>query len=64
MKLPELVLYAAIAATTAGMMLVVAGVMATGLFLPGVVVIGLGMIGVAVAAALALVAGRQPPVRD
>lgn len=64
MNLPERVLYAAIAATVAGMMLVVAGVIATGLFLPGVVVIGLGMIGVGVAAVLAMVSGRRPPVRD
>ena len=38
----ELVSYAAIATCVVGMMLVVAGVVATGLFLPGVVVTVLG----------------------
>lgn len=37
-----------------GMMLVIGGVVTSGLFLPGVVLIGLGLIGFVVAAALTL----------
>jgi hypothetical protein len=45
-------LYGAIAVTTVGMMLVVGGVIAAGLFLPGVVLIGIGMVAFAAAAVL------------
>jgi hypothetical protein len=45
----------ALVVTIIGMMLVVAGVVATGFFLPGVVVVGLGMLGFAAAALAAAV---------
>ena len=48
----DLVLHAALALTVVGMMLVVAGVLAAGLFLPGAVLIGIGLAGFAAAAVL------------
>jgi hypothetical protein len=42
------------------MMLVVAGVISTGFFLPGVVLIGIGMVGFAAAAVLDAVPGAPP----
>lgn len=62
MNLPGLVLLAGLAATVAGMMLVVAGVIATGLFLPGVVLIGLGMLGFAAAAVLGAVGQKSSAI--
>jgi hypothetical protein len=44
MSAAALVVYAAIATSVIGMMLVVAGVVATGFFLPGVILIGIGML--------------------
>jgi hypothetical protein len=49
---PRVVLLAALAMTTIGMMLVIGGILATGLFLPGVVLIGLGIATFAAAAVL------------
>lgn len=52
----------ALGATTlliAGMMLVIAGVLTTGLFLPGVVLIGLGLLGCAAAAMLTVLPPRR-----
>lgn len=54
----DLVLHAALALTVVGMMLVVAGVLAAGLFLPGAVLIGIGLAGFAAAAVLHA-AGRR-----
>lgn len=58
MSPPGLVLHAALAVTVVGMMFVVAGVIATGLFLAGAVLIGLGMFGFAAAAVLDAVGGH------
>jgi hypothetical protein len=52
------VLLAAIALTTVGMLLVIGGILITGLFLPGAVLIGLGMAAFAAAAVLE-VTGRD-----
>jgi hypothetical protein len=48
--------HGAIAVSVVGMMLVVAGVIAEGFFLPGVVLIVIGMIGFAAAAVLHAIA--------
>jgi hypothetical protein len=56
-----LVLHAAIVITTLGMMLVVAGVVTTGLFLPGVLLIGFGLLVFAVAAVLSALAPAAAP---
>ncbi|CAN5719253.1 hypothetical protein BH23GEM10_BH23GEM10_18040 [soil metagenome] len=48
----ELVATSAVAACVVGMMLVIGGVIASGLFLPGVVVIGLGLVVFGAAAVL------------
>jgi hypothetical protein len=55
-----LALHAAIVITTLGMMLVVAGVITTGLFLPGVLLIGIGLLVFAVAAVLSALAPVTP----
>jgi hypothetical protein len=52
---------AATALCVVGMMLVIGGVLVTGLFLPGVGLIGLGGVAFAVAAVLATV---RPPASD
>jgi hypothetical protein len=49
-----LAVYAGIALTVFGMMLVIAGTLATGLFLPGIVLLGAGMVAFAVAGVLPL----------
>jgi hypothetical protein len=49
---PPLAVLAAIAVTVIGMMLVIGGVLVTGLFLPGAVLIGVGLVGFAAAAIL------------
>jgi hypothetical protein len=54
------VIYGAVVLTGIGMMLVVAGVVATGFFLPGVVLIAVGMAAFAAGAALAAFAPRTP----
>jgi hypothetical protein len=46
--------YVGVALTVLGMMLVIAGTLAAGLFLPGVVVVGAGMIAFAAAGLLPL----------
>jgi hypothetical protein len=56
---PDAALLAATAASVAGMMLVVAGVVVSGLFLAGPVLLGLGMLGYAAAAVLHARAGSQ-----
>jgi hypothetical protein len=48
----RLAVLAAILLTVLGMMLVIGGVLMTGLFLPGVVLIGIGLLAFAVAAVL------------
>jgi hypothetical protein len=53
--------YAGIGLTVLGMMLVIAGTIATGLFLPGVVLLGAGMIAFAVAAVLPLLQRAPRP---
>lgn len=52
MSRAEWVLNAALAVAIVGMMLVIAGVLAPGLFLPGVVLLALGLLGFAVAGVL------------
>lgn len=54
----QLATVAAAAVCTVGMVLVVAGVLSSGLFLPGVVLIVIAAIGFAVASGLALLAQR------
>ncbi|HSJ25578.1 MAG TPA: hypothetical protein VK929_12965 [Longimicrobiales bacterium] len=56
------VIYAAIVVTGIGMMLVVAGVVATGFFLPGVILIGVGVLGFAAGAILHAVRPTRPGV--
>jgi predicted tellurium resistance membrane protein TerC len=57
-----LVAYAAVVLSVIGMMLVVAGVVATGFFLPGVVVVTLGLAALAVGGVLQAVAARSAAV--
>lgn len=52
MAISRLVVYGAVALSIIGMMLVVAGVVATGFFMPGVVLIGVGIVGFAAGALL------------
>jgi hypothetical protein len=54
------VIYGAVVLTGIGMMLVVAGAVATGFFLPGVVLIAAGMAAFAAGALLAAFAPRAP----
>jgi hypothetical protein len=51
----DVIAVGALVVTIIGMMLVVAGVVATGFFLPGVVAVGAGMLGFAAAAIAAAV---------
>jgi hypothetical protein len=60
MRRGEMLVLAAVATSVLGMMLVVAGVISTGFFLPGVVLIGIGMVGFAAAAVLDAVPGAPP----
>jgi hypothetical protein len=55
---------AAIVLMVTGMMLVIGGVLVTGLFLPGVVVIGLGLLAGAAAAVLVARAGGLSAAAD
>jgi hypothetical protein len=52
MTAPAAALLAATAASVVGMMLVIGGVLAAGLFLPGVALIGASLVGFAAAAVL------------
>lgn len=52
-----LVVAAAVTLTVIGMMLVIGGVLATGLFMPGAVLIAIGMVGFAAAGVLQVVVG-------
>jgi hypothetical protein len=54
----ELLALAALGVSVIGMMFVVAGVISTGFFLPGAVLIGIGMIGFAASAVLAALSSR------
>jgi hypothetical protein len=63
-RIPRIAVLAAIVLMVVGMMLVIGGVLVTGLFLPGVVLIGLGMLGFAVAAVLASRGGAPSAVDD
>jgi predicted tellurium resistance membrane protein TerC len=59
MHAAALVAYAAVVLSVIGMMLVVAGVVATGFFLPGVVVVTLGLAALVVGGVLQAVAARS-----
>lgn len=61
MSRPAVAALAALVASVLGMMLVVAGVIATGLFLPGVVLIALGLAGFAAAGVLEVLAAPPQP---
>jgi hypothetical protein len=60
MKLGHYAVDAALALSVAGMMLVIGGVLTSGLFLPGVVLIALGLIGFVVVAVLSARAADAP----
>lgn len=57
----EMVLYSGILLCGLGMMLVIAGVIAAGWFLPGVVLILIGMIACAAAGVMAVLPRRAAP---
>jgi hypothetical protein len=52
--MPSLAAYAGVMLTVIGMMLVIAGTLAAGLFLPGIVLLAAGMIAFALAGVLPL----------
>jgi hypothetical protein len=58
----RLVVLAAITLSVLGMLLVIGGVLAAGLFLPGVVLTGLSLLGYAAAAVLAALRPEAEPV--